>query len=71
MEKNEEMKKIKIIFNPKNKTIESNTEDILEIYSEWKRWVVSDYKNAMYQPAFEFKKDLPILINEWFLIIKV
>ena len=56
-----------ISFDPKLKEIRSNTNDEFIIYSEWKRWVLTD-TNSMYLAAFDLSNDKPILINNWKLI---
>lgn len=58
-----------ISFGGSEKVIElkGKWED-LEVYSEWKRWVLTDL-NAKYTPAFYSNGEEYILSEDWSLVI--
>jgi len=67
MENEKQMKKSRVEFNGKNKTIkllDNNPINNEYIYSRWKEWVLEDL-NAKYLPAFEVIDDEYVLINGW------
>jgi hypothetical protein len=66
MEKIEEQVKI-VEFNPKDKIIISNINDIEYIYSRWKEWMLKDL-NAMYLPAFKWEGNEIKLDNDWSIL---
>jgi hypothetical protein len=58
-------------FDGINKTIVSQVETIslLDIYSQWKRWVLQS-DNAKFLPAFSYNSNKIELMNGWVILIK-
>jgi hypothetical protein len=57
-------------FDGANKVIHTkvDTLSLLQIYSQWKTWVMIN-DNAKFLPAFSYNTDRPVIINGW--IIKI